>query len=179
MQLTPRPRTAAKKGAVNIDPNKRFVEVASPDTIDAACNVYEAYRAMRAMLGEGSTEVAIGGFDDTSHQTGEGDPFNYRRSICRQQDWRNEFNRMRAEQDAYEANLRAAQRIKDAVEREAEIEALTRGMETKIYELPEPVGWPVLGPERRSGIPMLRLVMQARAPRPRTPPPRPVSREAS
>ena len=47
------------QGAVNIDPIKRFHEIASPDSIDAMCNIYEVYRAMLQMLGEGVTDVFV------------------------------------------------------------------------------------------------------------------------
>lgn len=44
--------------SVDVDPFKRFHEIASPDSIEAMCNIFEMYRAMVFMLGEGSYACA-------------------------------------------------------------------------------------------------------------------------
>jgi hypothetical protein len=76
---------------VNIDPIKRFHEIASPDSIDAMCNIYEVYRAMLYLLGEGVRDVSVKGFEETAKYTSSNDKYSYSASIKRQQEWRLKF----------------------------------------------------------------------------------------
>lgn len=43
------------QGSVSVDPIKRFHEIASPDSLEAICSIYEIYRAIVAGLGEGES----------------------------------------------------------------------------------------------------------------------------
>jgi hypothetical protein len=43
------------EGAVHIDPFDRMMQIAAPDSIDAACNIYEAFRSMLSLLPEGES----------------------------------------------------------------------------------------------------------------------------
>jgi hypothetical protein len=164
------------KGGVNIDPIKRFHEIASPDSIDSMCNIYEVYRAMLYMLGEKISDATIKGFSEAAAHTSSSDRYNYRKSIERQQIWRREFEKVKKIQAKYENDVKLANKIKEKEAREARLAELEEEKLSSVCTFLRPIGWPILS-ERSgdevnddgsnnemevlaSGLPRLNLVMQ-------------------
>lgn len=155
------------QGSVNVDPIKRFHEIASPDSVDAVCNIYEIYRAMVHGIGEGARNISVEGFSEGAPFTSSKDEFNYKASIRAQEEWRKQFATEKKRIQEHADEVKKAERIKDSGEREKRIAELQEEDVGDVCLLPSPVGWPVLeegeGGERvvvTSSLPKLGLVMQ-------------------
>jgi len=49
------------EGAVHVDPFDRMTHMAAPDSLDAVCNIYEAFRSIVSSVGEGeSADLCVG-----------------------------------------------------------------------------------------------------------------------
>lgn len=127
---------------VNIDPFKRFHEIASPDSIEAMCNIFEMYRSMVFMLGDGISEPHVHGFSDTIQLTSGVQEYTYRSSMNAQESWR---SGLEEEKKRISDRLQESKRAERAAGGEVGMEE-SNAIPDSEFEclLPSPVGWPIV-----------------------------------